>query len=547
MTTQLFPEQNTPIFIKQGHVGDCYLLAALDCIFNSGPAGYDHVKSLFTEAPDGVYVRLRHNGLSVHLNPAKLVGKYVYSYDKEKNEDVFFLSKARLDEIDSSIGGADSNSLAVKILEHVSSQYFIPNVQQPIPSFYPAPPAPAPAPAPAPPVPLRPFLLPAPATAPLGHRRTASLIAHDLPNRFKGSDSIFVAKLLGLYANDGFDFNEIIKIKSICPDQPIYITMRYGRTNGAGQFHQRHALRIDKIIPGKKNPNEYSFVLVNPWNNKLSETYNLETLKERKCRFSVFVTDHQKHRLLLQLMKAPETLGQAVYTHPELLQMVLNVQRVLGSKFSLQDVEYCVMLHNQDHLIPAMFNQLSEVEQRKLVKDMSSAKSNLQDPWHQFVTQFFAGRRELMRRSALYSYNLSWANWYTELSVQKINAVSVSFDAARTVQETNKYAQHLIGHMWSSIEYDPGLIAAEHLLGLFGVARRHPVILMAFEAKVRAIQALAEKHRSEIGNASAAREHFGLFASKADAIKIQPTGLPMIENYNSVIAESNQAPIVSVN
>ena len=195
MTTQLFPEQNTPIFIKQGNVGDCYLLAALDCIFNSGPAGYDHVKSLFTEAPDGVYVRLRHNGLSVNLNPAKLAGKYVYSFDKEKNEDVFFLSKARLDEIDGSIGGADTNSLAVKILEHVSSQYFIPRAQQPISSFYP--PAPAPAPAP-----LRPFLLPAPATAPLGHRRTTSLIAHELPNRFKGSDSIFVAKLLGLYAND---------------------------------------------------------------------------------------------------------------------------------------------------------------------------------------------------------------------------------------------------------------------------------------------------------------------------------------------------------
>ena len=72
MTTPLFPLNNGPISIKQGIFGDCYLLAALDCIVNSSSSGYERIKSLFTEVPGGVFVRLRHNTLSVNLNPAFL-------------------------------------------------------------------------------------------------------------------------------------------------------------------------------------------------------------------------------------------------------------------------------------------------------------------------------------------------------------------------------------------------------------------------------------------------------------------------------------------
>lgn len=52
--TPLFPAENTPITIKQGHTGDCYLLTAIDCILNSGEEGLPLVKSLFTQTKEAL-------------------------------------------------------------------------------------------------------------------------------------------------------------------------------------------------------------------------------------------------------------------------------------------------------------------------------------------------------------------------------------------------------------------------------------------------------------------------------------------------------------
>ena len=70
MMTPLFPKHNGRILMQQGDIGDCYLLTALDCIFTSGDKGYKYIKSMFTEVPGGVTVRLRHNSESINLKPA---------------------------------------------------------------------------------------------------------------------------------------------------------------------------------------------------------------------------------------------------------------------------------------------------------------------------------------------------------------------------------------------------------------------------------------------------------------------------------------------
>ncbi len=124
--TPLFPEENLPITIKQGNTGDCYLLAALDCIFQS-KEGYDQIKSLFKEVPGGVEVRIKAARHLTDSNRENMQGKYAYYYDSVRGEHVFFLSQRRLNEIDNSKDGVDSNSLAVKILERLIPYFFLIN------------------------------------------------------------------------------------------------------------------------------------------------------------------------------------------------------------------------------------------------------------------------------------------------------------------------------------------------------------------------------------------------------------------------------------
>ncbi|HEN5600279.1 TPA: hypothetical protein U6322_002441, partial [Legionella pneumophila] len=100
MTTPLFPKNDGFVTIRQGKTGDCYLLATLDCILNSGPEGYAAIKSLFKETKDGIEVRFKSSDLSQNLQKDKLQGKYKYHYDPINNQDVFFIDKKKIQEID---------------------------------------------------------------------------------------------------------------------------------------------------------------------------------------------------------------------------------------------------------------------------------------------------------------------------------------------------------------------------------------------------------------------------------------------------------------
>ncbi|WP_309598918.1 hypothetical protein [Legionella sainthelensi] len=75
-------------------------MAALDCILNSGTEGYAAIKSLFKETEEGIEVRIKSTDLSKYLQKEKLQGKYKYHYDPITNQDVFFIDKKKLQEID---------------------------------------------------------------------------------------------------------------------------------------------------------------------------------------------------------------------------------------------------------------------------------------------------------------------------------------------------------------------------------------------------------------------------------------------------------------
>jgi hypothetical protein len=94
MLTPLFPTDHELITLKQGKAGDCYLLAALDCIFNT-PQGRAKVKSLFRESATGYTLRIKRSPSNSFLQFKKLEGKYQYFFDESTQEDVFFISKRR--------------------------------------------------------------------------------------------------------------------------------------------------------------------------------------------------------------------------------------------------------------------------------------------------------------------------------------------------------------------------------------------------------------------------------------------------------------------
>ncbi len=329
--TPLFPNDNEIITLMQGTTGDCYLLAALDCIFHLDKKGRNKVKSQFTETDDGVIVRIKHHAQSVGLEQKTKGSKYEYFFDPITNEDVFKISKENLKIIDQAVDGVQTNSLAVKILERLSAYYFVSDWDK--------------------------------------AATNASIIAHNLDDRYSGSPTRFVGRLTDIDAYDTTNVEEIIKLKTINPRLPVYISIRYGDADASGVIHERHALRIKHIIP--KHP-DYQFVLVNPWNNRLEEPYSLDEMKKRKCRFSTYSLDKNEHAVTRALLHCPTAHGKYVFANPTLLNMLIEMQKK-GFVLTPQKIAACIKLHQQMPYLQLLLNSIPAVKQEKMLIEIINA------------------------------------------------------------------------------------------------------------------------------------------------------------------------------
>ncbi|KTD42371.1 hypothetical protein [Legionella quateirensis] len=326
--TPLFPKDDTPITITQGQTGDCYLLTALDCIMNSGEEGLQLVKSLFTETEDGVYLRIKRTEIyatSKNFNPDKMKDKYTHHYDPATNEDVFFMDKARLKVIDSAWGGVRTNALALKIIERISSYYYTgewPN-EDPL----------------------------------------ASIVAHNIRSRHSMSSTAFVGKFIGVEAHDTKNIDEIIKLKTINPAQPVYISMSYGRPDQYGIINGRHALRIDRVI--QNSDGTYDFVLINPHDNTKRETYKLDEIMKRNYRFSVYNTNTKNHELTKVLLKCSIPVGQSVFQNPKLHQLLVNQHT--RNPLNENTINYFYNVYRSIPYFESILNELSPGEENDLL------------------------------------------------------------------------------------------------------------------------------------------------------------------------------------
>ncbi|HAT1820943.1 TPA: Dot/Icm secretion system substrate [Legionella pneumophila] len=334
--TPLFPTKG-PITIRQGIGGSCYLLSSLDCILNLGEEGEQLIKSLFTQTEDGkVIVRIkRHEALKDNLQKNKMTGKYVHYVDELNNEDVFEISPERLKEIDNQYGGVKSNSLAIKILERLVSYYYAGDWSN---------------------------------TNPL-----ASVVAHDIPDRIAGfTSTAFVGKFFGIQAEDipYSKLDDIIKLKLMNPDEPVYISMSYGKVDGFGKFHGRHALRIDKIIP--KGSGNYDFVLINPHDNSKTETYSLDDLNKRNCRFCLFNTNIHRASLTKKLLTLSNEEGSYVFANSGLQKRLISLEE-MNLLTSDKIISSCISLHKQIPYLEKLFLKLSVDEKKILTTCIANA------------------------------------------------------------------------------------------------------------------------------------------------------------------------------
>ncbi|HBD9268107.1 TPA: Dot/Icm T4SS effector CegC2 [Legionella pneumophila] len=347
--TPLFPTQG-PITIRQGIGGSCYLLSSLDCILNLGADGEQLIKSLFTQTEDGkVIVRIkRHEALKDNLQKNKMTGKYTHYVDELNNEDVFEISPERLKEIDNQYGGVKSNSLAIKILERLVSYYYAGDWSN---------------------------------TDPL-----ASVVAHDIPDRIAGfTSTAFLGKFFGIQAEDipYSKLDDIIKLKLMNPDEPVYISMSYGKVDSFGKFHGRHALRIDKIIP--KGSGNYDFVLINPHDNSKTETYKLDDLNKRNCRFCLFNTSIHRASLTKKLLTLSNEDGRYVFSNSGLQKRLISLEE-MNLLTDNKIISSCISLHKQIPYLEKLFLKLSVEEKKTLTTCIANADGSKKEFLKLFLT-----------------------------------------------------------------------------------------------------------------------------------------------------------------
>ncbi len=168
------------------------------------------------------------------------------------------------------------------------------------------------------------------------------------------------------------------------PDEPVYISMSYGKVDSFGKFHGRHALRIDKIIP--KGSGNYDFVLINPHDNSKTETYKLDDLNKRNCRFCLFNTSIHRASLTKKLLTLSNEEGRYIFSNSGLQKRLISLEEM----HLLTDnkiISSCISLHKQIPYLEKLFLKLSVEEKKTLTACIANADGSKKEFLKLFLTR----------------------------------------------------------------------------------------------------------------------------------------------------------------
>jgi hypothetical protein len=412
--TPLFPPPGEPLVIRQGEVGDCYLLSTFDCIYNM-PEGQRILRSRFRETGNGVEVRIKRNLHSSQLRTEKLREKYAFYFDTDHNEDVFFLNQERLAAIDYA-GAVCTNSLALKILERLSTYYLTGQDDS------------------------------------LKYEDSTMLDLHNP----RGDSSTrqtheFVAELLGFNHND-FSIDVAIKFLTFSRSFPIYVAMFYGTPDAYGKIHSAHALRIQQIIADGKGG--YDFILINPWDNKKTETINLTELEKRCASLIYFTPNEWMDNLVNRLLQLPPEQVSLAFEQENLFDSLVAALKLRPSlsfgtimdwyQLSFNDVHIInfIELYRQIPQFISPFKLLTVEQQKKMLKLIMSAKDN----------------KELFLESLLKDSSLM------DVSLKIIDSFVHEFNGLETIEQIDQKEKYIKEQIqWIRSTYER--ITAEYIFG----------------------------------------------------------------------------------
>lgn len=167
------------------------------------------------------------------------------------------------------------------------------------------------------------------------------------------------------------------------PDEPVYISMSYGKVDSFGKFHGRHALRIDKIIP--KGSGNYDFVLINPHDNSKTETYKLDDLNKRNCRFCLFNTSIHRASLTKKLLTLSNEDGRYVFSNSGLQKRLISLEE-MNLLTDNKIISSCISLHKQIPYLEKLFLKLSVEEKKTLTTCIANADGSKKEFLKLFLT-----------------------------------------------------------------------------------------------------------------------------------------------------------------
>lgn len=413
--TPLFP-QNTPLSIKQGKFGDCFLLAALLCIHKS-EKGRQFLESLFEKKNGNIIVRLAHSTQSVHLQPRAFKNKYCYYVDEKAGKDVFIIPPSTLTEIDTSPEGVVSNSLAVKILERLVSHYYEFKWNR--------------------------------------RQRRGSLYAHNhtATDRYPShaTSSHFLSKVLGIAIDTSLDIEQAIKLKRIYPEQAIYFSMAdHSKPEDSSRGSSRHAFMLEQISINEDAPETSVFILVNPWGKEKTKKIDLSIIRQNDSRYVVYITDptlHQQLKYSIQTPKLFDLICEAkhvcpLFTGPDFIKQfsqlysdISYLPDILASLTREEACEIythiCLIPENKDRFICALLSKFSHVWLAKIIIRNETNCASI-------VNRKIAGIALQEKNNALYNHLLGQRFDFTVFLSESDYEINSFFEIIIDLETSNK-------------------------------------------------------------------------------------------------------------